>query len=93
LIISPSDPEARSSRKNSPAWTGYHVQVTETGEADAPQLMGQVISTSATMADGIVVEAVHAHREEQLLLPAPPWVALGLVDARHVLGPTRSWAW
>ncbi len=37
LIPSPYDGEARSSRKKSPAWTGYKVHFTETGEADAPQ--------------------------------------------------------
>jgi hypothetical protein len=57
----------------------------QTGEADAPQLMGAVTPTSATLAAGDIVGQVPAPLDEQPLLPAPHWLARGAVDA-EVLG-------
>jgi transposase len=89
LITSPYDTEARYSRKKSTAWTGYKVHFTETCEADAPHLIVQVIPTSATMADGDVVEELHAHLEEQQMLPTQHWMDMGSVDA-EVLVESQS---
>jgi hypothetical protein len=81
LMTSPSDTEARYSRKKSTAWTGYKVHFTQTGEADAPHLIVEVIPTSATMADGEIVGELHAHLDEQHMLPAQHWMEMGYVDA------------
>lgn len=89
LITSPYDAEARYSRKKSTAWTGYKVHFTETCEADAPHLIVEVIPTSATMADGDIVGELHAHLEEQQMLPAQHWMDMGYVDAQ-VLAQSQS---
>lgn len=89
LITSPYDPEARYSRKKSTAWTGYKVHFTETCEADAPHLIVEVIPTSATMADGDIVGELHAHLDEQQMLPAQHLMDMGYVDA-EVLAESQS---
>ena len=87
--FSPTHVEARYSRKKSTAWTGYKVHFTETCEADAPHLIVEVIPTSATMADGDIVGELHAHLEEQQMLPAQHWMDMGYVDA-EVLAESQS---
>jgi transposase len=89
LITSPYDPEARYRRKKSTAWTGYKVHFTETCEVDTPHLIVEVIPTSATMADGDIVGELHAHLEEQQMLPAQHWMDMGYVDA-EVLAQSQS---
>lgn len=89
LITSPYDTEARYSRKKSTAWMGYKVHFTETCEMDAPHLLVEVIPTSATMADGDIVGELHAHLDEQQMLPAQHWMDMGYVDA-EVLAESQS---
>jgi len=89
LITSPSDVEARSSRKKSTAWTGYKVHFTETGDAETPHLIVEVTTTSATMADGAIIEELHAHLDEQHLLPEQHLMDMGYVDA-GVLAESQS---
>ena len=89
LITSPYDVEARYSRKKSTAWTGYKVHFTETCEADAPHLIVEVTPTSATMADGDIVGELHAHLDEQQMLPDQHLMDMGYVDA-EVLAESQS---
>jgi transposase len=89
LITSPYDVEARYSRKKSTAWTGYKVHFTETCEADAPHLIVEVTTTSATMADGDIVEELHARLDEQQMLPAQHLMDMGYVDA-EVLAESQA---
>ncbi len=89
LITSPYDVEARYSRKKSTAWTGYKVHFTETCETDTPHLIVEVIPTSATMADGDIVGELHAHLDEQQMLPAQHLMDMGYVDA-EVLTESQS---
>jgi transposase len=107
LITSPYDVEARYSRKKSTAWTGYKVHFTETCEADTPHLIVEVTPTSATMADGDIVEDLHARLDEQQMLPDQHLMDMGYVDAevlaesqarhcwtsdaRYFMGIERSW--
>ena len=107
LITSPYDVEARYSRKKSPAWTGYKVHFTETCETDTPHLIVEVTPTSATMADGDIVEDLHARLDEQQMLPDQHLMDMGYVDAevlaesqarhcwtsdaRYFMGIERSW--
>ena len=89
LITSPYDTQARYSRKKSTAWTGYKVHFTETCEADAPHLIVEVTPTSATLADGDIVGQLHAHLDEQQMLPAQHLMDMGYVDA-EVLAESQS---
>ncbi|GHO48452.1 transposase [Ktedonospora formicarum] len=81
LITSPYDVEARYSRKKSTAWNGYKVHFTETCEADAPHLIVEVTSTSATRADGDIIGELHSRLDEQQLLPDQHLMDMGYVDA------------
>lgn len=106
LITSPYDTQARYSRKKSTAWTGYKVHFTETCEAETPHLIVEVTPSSATMADGDIVEDLHARLDEQQMLPDQHLMDMGYVDAevlaesqaRHqvdIVGPVMpdtSWA-
>ena len=47
LIHSPYDLEARYSSKRETLWVGYKVQLTETCDADHPDLITQVLTTPA----------------------------------------------
>src|SRR5437588_3136473 len=52
-IVSPYDPEARSSRKRDTTWLGYKVHLTETCDQDreVPHLITHVETTPATIQD------------------------------------------
>lgn len=89
LITSPYDVEARYSRKKSTTWTGYKVHFTETCEADAPHLIVEVTSTSATTADGDIVEELHEHLASQQMLPGEHLMDAGYVDA-EVLAQSQN---
>jgi transposase len=89
LITSPYDVEARYSRKKSTAWNGYKVHFTETCEGDAPHLIVEVTATSATLADGEVVEQLHAHLADQQMLPQEHFMDAGYVDA-EILAQSQS---
>jgi transposase len=65
------------------------VHFTETCEADAPHLIVEVTPTSATMADGDIVGELHAHLDEQQMLPDQHVMDMGYVDA-EVLAESQS---
>jgi transposase len=89
LITSPYDVEARYSRKRSTAWNGYKVHFTETCDANAPHLIVEVTATSATLADGEIVEEFHAHLADQQMLPQEHLMDAGYVDA-EILAQSQS---
>ncbi len=60
-IVSPYDPDARLAQKRDTAWCGYKVHVTETCEADLPELIVQVKTTLAPRPD--VKETLELQRE------------------------------
>ena len=57
-IASPSDPEARWSRKRATEWTGYKVHLSETCDEDLPHLIVAVHTTPATTPDVAVLDEV-----------------------------------
>jgi transposase len=81
LINSPYDVEARYSKKRSTVWTGYKVQVTETCDADTPNLIVHVATTTATVQDVEMLPQIHTALAKKDLLPAEH-----LVDAGYVAG-------
>ena len=89
VITSPYDVDARYSRKKSTIWTGYKVHFTETCEADAPHLIVEVTPTSATMADGDIVEDLHSRLAAQQVLPDQHLMDMGYVDA-EVLAQSQT---
>ena len=65
------------------------VHFSETCEADAPHLIVEVTPTSATMADGDIVEELHARLDEQQMLPDQHLMDMGYVDA-EVLAESQA---
>ena len=57
------------------------VHFTETCEAETPHLIVEVTATSAMMADGDIIGELHAHLDEQQLLPDQHLMDMGYVDA------------
>jgi transposase len=100
-ISSPYDPDAHYANKRSTAWIGYKVHLTETCEADSPNLITHVETTAAPVADDAVTATIHADLAEQDLLPAQHIADTGFVnsklfvDSHHaygieLIGPTRA---
>ncbi len=58
------------------------MHLTETCDADAPHLIVEVMTTTATLPDGEVVGDLHEHLEKPDLLPGQHLVDTGSVDAR-----------
>lgn len=99
LICSPIDAEARFSVKRETRWTGYKVHLTETCEANRPNLITDVHTTVATTPDSVVLPQIQANLAQRDLLPAEHLVDSGYVSADNLvrsaeqkielIGPTR----
>jgi transposase len=85
LISSPYDEEARYCKKRTTEWTGYKVHLTETCEADRPNLITDVQTTPATTSDRVMTAVIQDHLAERELLPAEHLVDVGYVSAEHLL--------
>jgi transposase len=85
LIESPYDVEARNRTKRTTNWTGYTVHLTETCDADKPNLITHVETTPATTSDVEMTDTIHQALEEKNLLPGEHLVDTGYVDAEHLV--------
>src|SRR5713101_1552268 len=83
-IVSPSDPEARASRKRDTVWLGYKVHLTETCDQDpgCPHLITQVETTPATWQDSELLAPIQEHLRTKELAPAEHYV-----DQAYPSGP------
>ena len=80
-IASPYDLEARYSSKRDTHWVGYKVHLTETCDADQPDLITQVITTPATTQDSVMGPAIQHDLADRDLLPGTHLLDSGYVDA------------
>lgn len=85
LIVSPYDPDARFGIKRDIRWTGYKVHLTETCDAETPNLITHVATTPATTADVDVTATLHRHLAERDLAPREHLVDTGYVDAELIV--------
>jgi len=70
-IVSPYDLAARYARRGQVTrWTGYLAHVTETCADDAPNVITDVATMSATSDDTLALAGIHARLERRGLLPA-----------------------
>lgn len=90
-VHSPYDPDARYGKKRSTTWVGYKVHLTETCEPEAPHLMTQVETTSATTADVALTQPIQAALQRKGLLPAQHVVDAGYVDAELLVASQRDY--
>jgi hypothetical protein len=100
-IGSPYDPDARYAMKRETRWTGDKVHLTETCDEERPNLITNVETTKATVADDAVSEQIHAHLAERQLLPDKHIADTGFVNSEllvssrntyglELIGPTRA---
>lgn len=85
LIGSPYDPDARLGSKRDTTWNGYKVHLTETCDLEGPNLITDVQTTSATMADVEVTSWVHTALAKRELLPAEHFVDSAYPDAETLM--------
>ncbi len=102
-IVSPYDTEARRAQKRDTVWCGYKVHVTETCDADVPEVIVQVKTTLAPRPD--VKETLDLQRalQQRQLMPAEHLLDGGYVESEilvkqppglHLVGPVppdTSW--
>ncbi|MDP9317008.1 MAG: transposase [Chloroflexota bacterium] len=81
VICSPYDPEARYGTKRDSTWIGYKAHITETCDPDAPHLITNVTTTSATTLDVATTAAIHQHLADHDRLPDVHFMDAGYVDA------------
>jgi len=84
-IVSPYDAEARLSVKRETVWTGYRVHLTETCDAERPNLITDVATAPATEADSAVTAQIHARLDRRALLPGEHLVDAMYVTADHLV--------
>jgi transposase len=80
-ITSPYDLEARYSSKRETHWVGYKVDLTETCDADHPDLITQVMTTPATTQDSVMGPAIQQDLADRDVLPGTHLLDSGYVDA------------
>jgi transposase len=80
-ITSPDDLEARYSSKRDTHWVRYKVPITETCDADQPDLITQVLTTPATTQDSMMGPSIHHDLAQRDLLPGTHLLDSGYVDA------------
>src|SRR5712691_3418502 len=105
-IVSPYDPEARSSRKRDTVWLGYKVHLTETCDQDpaCPHLIIHVATTVATLQDSEMLAPIGEQLRAKELAPAEHYVDQGYPSGPQLVqqaqlgtqiigpvGPDPSW--
>lgn len=101
FIDSPYDVEAHYAKKRSTSWVGYKVHLSESCEEDAPHLITNVETSSASTADDALTPTIHASVQKKALLPKDHLVDTGYLDAEllveskreyqvNLIGPTRA---
>ena len=89
-IDSPHDPDARYGTKREASWTGYKVHLTETCDADAPHLVTDVQTTTATTPDHRLTAPIQTALAAAALLPREHLVDAGYVDADNLVSSQRE---
>jgi hypothetical protein len=100
-IGSPYDPETRYATKRETRWTGYKVHLTETCDEQRPNLITNVETTSAAVADDAVTEHIRERLAQRQLVPDKHIADTGFVNSAlfvssrdtygiDLIGPTRS---
>jgi transposase len=69
-IVSPYDPDARRAQKRETVWCGYKVHVTETCDAELPEVIVQVKTTLAPRPDVKETLGLQQELQQRQLLPA-----------------------
>lgn len=85
LIDSPYDVEARNRTKRTTQWTGYCVNLTETCDAQMPNLIINVETVAATKMDVDLTQTIHENLAEKNLLPKEHFMDTGYISAEDLV--------
>lgn len=88
---SPYDSQARNRTKRSLNWTGYCVHLTETCDDALPNLITNVETTVATVADVEMTQPIHQNLAAKALLPKEHFVDAGYIDAEHLVNLEKTY--
>jgi transposase len=99
-VNSPIDLDCRYARKFTTSWVGYRIHITETCEEGLPNIITDVQTAPAPVADGDATPLIHEALKEKDLLPKTQFVDTGYLDAEllaeskknygvDLYGPTR----
>lgn len=91
FLSSPYDPDAHYAKKRTTCWLGYKVHLTETCEADSPNLITNVQTTPAPTYDGDATPLVHQRLQQRNLLPKTHIVDGGYLDAELIVDSEREY--
>ena len=90
-LSSPYDTDVRYATKRTTTWTGFKVHITETCDDERPNLITNVETTSATVADDAVTASVHVSLAERQLLPAQHIADTGYVNSDLLVNTRRDY--
>jgi transposase len=90
FICSPYDTQAHYSVKRSSSWVGYKVHLTETCDTDTPNLITDVVTTTAPIADWDTLPVIQQGLARRDLLPSQQFVDSGYVDAELLVASRRD---
>jgi transposase len=88
----PIDTDARYARKFTTSWVGYRVHITETCEEGLPNIITDVQTTPAPVADGDATPFIHEALKEKDLLPETQLVDTGYLDAELLAESKKNYA-
>jgi transposase len=90
-IESPYDVQVRNRTKRHLNWTGYCVHLTETCDDALPNLITNVETTVATVADVEVTDSIHQKLAQKNLLPDENFLDAGYVDADNLVNSDQQY--
>jgi transposase len=95
MLVSPYDTDARHAEKRGHGWSGYKIHISETcdntpggsgdDEAQPPNLITNVVTTHAAVADSAMTLPIHRDLADRELLPAEHLMDAGYPSAPHIL--------
>src|SRR4051794_31899652 len=85
-------PQAHLALKQSNAWIGYKVHLTETCEPETPNLITDVQTVLAPIADWDSLPVIHQALARRALLPNQHLVDSGYVDAALLVASRRDFS-
>jgi transposase len=105
LLLSPYDLDARYGRKRETAWQGYKVHFTETCDpprpgpdcgsrtrrGDHPNLITNVLTTTASVTDAEVTTRIHQQLADKDLMPAEHLLDSGYPSAEILVHARQTW--
>lgn len=89
-LLNPYDTDARGGVKRDMTWDGYKVHLTETCDPGTPNLVTNVATTVATVADRSMAETIHTQLAARGCAPGEHWVDAGYPTSAALVSARRD---